>query len=465
MRRQSFRCVMRRTTVVATATLVALFVSSLLPAQQGRRGAGRAPQFGGQNITVQGVYIDAKGVLRYRKPTHGLAARFRKHRKLDPSLVAVSLPRLFAEARQLLAAGKPLPSRMRYLDGLVKVKYIVIDRERKDLLIAGPAEPIDDTNPLRPQGKRTGRPVLQLDDLVVALRSVGPGRKTKAFGCTLLQDPQAAARVKALQQKVRTVRAGNQRRLQQALKKAIGPLQAKFFGVPADTRFAFVCIESDYRMKRISLGREQPPVNGLRSYLSMSNGGSLLNWFWFVADYPPLPVSEDGSIYEIPAHGLALKANNIAGKGANPAAEKFAALFTQKLPEMEQAVPAFADLQNLADLALLAALIDADRLHERVGWDLGWLLNPARRERNEPGARATGTAYRVAKVPTPRQAETLVNFKTRGRRTVTVAGGVRLSVRRAVTRRKTTGMITGRQTIPKGLEDLRVWSKRIPPPR
>ena len=412
--------------LIAGALLLVSFPQGAL-AQEKKQPNGNQVG-GGQNITVQGVYIDAKRMLRYRQPAGGIAGKFRRDKKAGNAFVVVSLPKLFAQVKKLHAAGKPIPQKMRLLDGMVKLKYVVLDAEKKDLLIAGPAEPIDDNNPARPRGKRTGRPVLQLEDLIVALRTVGPGRRARAFGCTLVHDPQAVGRVAALQKSVRTIRAGSQGRLQTALKKAIGPLNAKFFGVPADSRKAFVCVECDYRMKRISLGLDQTRVRGLRSYASLTGGGSLFNRFWFTADYPPLPVSKDGTIIGIPERGLKLHTSTSTDgvKKTNSAATKFAETFTKKLPDLEQVVPGFADLQNLADLALLAALIDTDRLDRKAGWDLSWVLK--------------SDAYRVAKYPTPRQAETLVNIATRGRRTVTVAGGVQLSVRRFAARRRTDAM-------------------------
>jgi Protein of unknown function (DUF1598) len=382
-------------------------------------------QFGG-NITVQGVYVDAKHVLRVRQPGKRAALGFRRNAQLKPEFVSISLPKLFAEVKRLRDAGKKIPDRLRDLDGMVKLKYVVLDAKTGDLIIAGPAEPIDARNSLRPLGKKTGRPVLQLDDLVVALRSVGPGSRESAFGCTLLQDPKSIERVAVFQKQIRRVRSITPQRLLAGMRDAFGPLSAKVFGVPADTRFAFVCLEADYQMKRISLALERPPVRGLTSYLALSRGTSQFNRFWFVADYPPINVSADGSVFEIPKRGLKLLASNspTAVKTTNPAAAKFAESFTKHLPELGRVQPVFADLQNLSDLAVLAALIDSDKLDRKAGWDLAWLLNT--------------DGYRVRKHSVPKTAETLVNIKQSGRRIVTVAGGVQVSSRKFAGQRKTT---------------------------
>ena len=399
---------------------------------------------GGTSMTVQGVYVDAGGVLRHRK----VVTAFRKDPTQDPSLCYVSLPRLFAEVQKLTVAGKEIPEQMRFLNGMVRLKHVFVLPEEGDLVIAGPAEQWDAADPLRPRGTLTGRPVLQLDDLVVALRHIGPGSRTRVFGCTLVHDPAAVGRVAALQSKLGPVPSSRQKLVAQALQKAIGPLEAKFFGVPSDTRFAFVAVEADYLMKRLSLGLDRSPVRGLRSYLDMSSGGSMFNRFWFTANYEPLLVSEDGNEFEIRGQGLRILASDDPTKAgtANPAARKFADDFTRLLPRLEEAIPCFADLHSLADLAILAALIAEDRLHERIDWDLGWVLDPR--------------GYQVAKRQAPGQAETLVNYQRRGRKTVTVAGGVQVAVGPIVEKRQTRRRDEASGIIRADI-DKKSWSLRV----
>ena len=370
-------------------------------------------------ITVQGVYVDTKNVLRYRKTVPGGSKRFRKDRSQDPALCYISLPKLFAEVQALVQAGKPIPDRMRYLDGMVRLTHVFVDPEAKDLIIAGPAETIAAATSQRPRGQRTGRPVLQLDDLVVALRSVGPGSRTRVFGCTLVQDAGSVDRVAAFQAKIRRLRNVRQDAIAAGMKQAVGPLAAKFFGVPADSRFALTCVEADYLMKRLSLGLDRSPVSGMKSYLERSTGGNAFNRFWFTANYQPLLVSADGNSFELQGPGLQVLASTSPTKvvSQNPGATAFAADFTKHFVKLEDAVPAFADLHNLADLAVASALIAEDRLHERIEWNMDWVLD--------------SQGYPVTKVRTPRQAETLVNYRIRGRLAITVAGGVQVAVDKA----------------------------------
>src|SRR5688572_25353210 len=108
----------------------------------------------------QGVHVDAKGVLRSRTtdPDPRLAELWKNARSLqkDAKFLTVSLPRLFAEARRAIDGGKGLPADLRYLGGMTRLQYIFVHPDSKDLVIAGPAEPVDAREAYRPLGKITG---------------------------------------------------------------------------------------------------------------------------------------------------------------------------------------------------------------------------------------------------------------------------------------------------------------------
>jgi hypothetical protein len=95
-------------------------------------------------------------------------------------------------------------------------------------------------------------------------------------------------------------------------------------------------------------------------------------------------------------------------KGATESTKAFAKNFTAKIPQLATVVPLFADLQNIADLSVVSALIDKDRLERKSGVDFAWILSE--------------TNYKTLAVPTPRTAETLVNYANGS----LVAGGVTL---------------------------------------
>ena len=94
-------------------------------------------------------------------------------------------------------------------------------------------------------------------------------------------------------------------------------------------------------------------------------------------------------------------------------ARKFTDRFTRNYGKLSESILPFADLANLTDLALLAALIGTDRLHEKVGWDLSWAMDPK--------------GYPEARMAVPKGARTLVNYHSAGKMIIFSSGGVRLS--------------------------------------
>ena len=94
----------------------------------------------------------------------------------------------------------------------------------------------------------------------------------------------------------------------------------------------------------------------------------------------------------------------------------FAQNFTNHYEELALRDPIFADLQNIFDEALLAALLRHEGIADRIGWDLGVF--------------APGAAYRPAEFEPPREVDSVVNHRVyRGRDIVVqVAGGVRANM-------------------------------------
>ena len=74
--------------------------------------------------------------------------------------------------------------------------------------------------------------------------------------------------------------------------------------------------------------------------------------------------------------------------------------------------PVFADLQNIFDLSLVAALLADNRIPDRLGWDLG--------------AFAAGGAYQTAHFQSPKAIMSVVNHRVYNGQdiVVQVAGGV-----------------------------------------
>jgi hypothetical protein len=367
---------------------------------------------------VPGVYIEQDGNVRSREvdQTKQLAALRARAKSLaqsakDEKLTFVSLPSLFAEVRSLIDAGKPVPDALRYLGGLTLVRYVFVYPQEKDLVIAGPAEPFDlHEGGMYATGKRTGRPVMQLDDLVVALRTAAD-RRGQSFGCRIDPDPKSLEISKAVMEKY--ARKSRRERMD-AMARELGPQKVTVFGTQADTRLAFVCVAADYKLKRFAMGLEPAASQATGVGHAIDNSRSAANRFWFEASYEPLRVSPGGDAFEFRGKRLKVDAGamDFDARGATKTATQFAQRFNDKIPALAVAEPLIAELQNVADLSLLATLIRHDRLDKKVGWDSAWVMNDS-----------AGGGYPVKKIPSPVTADTLVSAAAGS----IAAGGVMMS--------------------------------------
>jgi hypothetical protein len=365
----------------------------------------------GPGESVFGVFVDPSGTLRQRAVDGRELNQIRARARLATSdrtageLHFVSLNKLLAEARKHIEQDQPLPDSIKHLEGLTQVRYVLAYPDESDLVIAGVAEEIDKSTPLQPRGRTTGRPVLHFDDLIVALRMARDGGRMEPIGCSIDLPPNTMQVGKDLRQKY--ARGGNVRQMMRELAEQMGPQNVRYLGVPADSRIAFVCVAADYKLKRYTHGVEAPPVPGIGH--GVDNSRVAANGWWFEASYEPMLIAPDGNSFEFRGPRLVLKAGGVPfdEKGATEKAKAFARNFNAKLPQLVALNPLFADLQNVTDLALLAALIRHDKLDDRTGLDLSFWRSEA---------------YRPDPVPTPRTADTIVNYIAGS----VVAGGVKL---------------------------------------
>ncbi|HET6248951.1 MAG TPA: DUF1598 domain-containing protein [Tepidisphaeraceae bacterium] len=391
------------------ALLSLLFTTAAANAQIGTGFA-----FGG----TPGVYLDVSGKVSTREvdqKDHLAAVRARAKAAVDAGknekLAYVSLPKLFAEVQSLRQAGKDIPEDLKYLGGITQLRYVLVFPDEKEIVIAGPAEPFvvmqgkDDAASFA-VGKRTGRPVLQLDDLIVGLRTAREGRGA-LFGCGIYPSPNS---MKIADDIAHRMAANTRAERMKALADGLGPQDVKIFGTRNDTRFGYICVAADYEMKRFALGMDRAPIANLGS--AMDNSRSAISKFWFAADYEPLLVSKDGNAFEIRGQRLELQcgAFDFDPRGATETAKRWSEKFTKNMTGLAAAEPLFAELQNIADEALLGNLLLRDRLAEKAGWDNAFIYDDM--------------AFPVAKVPVPKTADTLVSF-TNGS---LVAGGVTLNL-------------------------------------
>ncbi len=388
---------------------IALIILALLPSLALAQNNGG----NGNNNQIFGISVNPDGAIEFRqKDANSELAKIKSRRPskeapadADKRLKFVSLVKSSNELRNAIESNQPIPDQLKYLQGLTQIRYILLYPDDKDLLIAGLAEDIDASNPMQPRGKLTGRPILQLDDLITALRRADGPDARKPFGCSIDPPPNAVERAQAVLQRVGS---SDRALLAREMAREMGPQQVRLFGAPPDSRLAFICVAADYQLKRYTTVVDPFPLPGIGHPIDNSRPAG--NGFWFEVSYDKLLVSPDNTAYEIRGPRLKLQAGAIPfdTKGATDRAKAWTANVSKNIPALAAAVPIYADLQNVADLALLASLIQKDNLAHRASWDIAWLLDPAH--------------YTTRSIPIPRTCDTIVNYAAGS----LTAGGVSL---------------------------------------
>jgi len=353
---------------------------------------------GGTNINfsnraVGGVFVDTQGVLRnIELDRQGLvgALRTQQLQPLGGDLAAfselrkISLGGLDAAVAEHLRTGTPLPDEIRYLGGLQRVQYVFVYPEYNDIILAGPAEGWRVDRRGNVVGVTTGRPVMQLDDLLVALRTAEQAA-SGGISCSIDPTPEGLTRLQAFVSRNNSPNQATVRGMEQSL----GSQMISVTGIPADTHFAQVLVVADYRMKRLAMGFDKSPVPGLPSFMSLAAAGkrglsNMMPRWWMAPNYEPVLKDPEGLAYELRGQGVktlteedALNADGSKqGTGkASPDAQRWANLMTARYEDLAIADPIFGELRNVMDLAVVGALIVKENLAARASVSLPVLLN------------------------------------------------------------------------------------------
>ena len=340
---------------------------------------------------VGGVSIDAEGLVNTAtKEARGELAKLRAAdlEKIPGELGAttqmrkVSLRRLEAALNECLKSNKPIPDAIKYLAGLQHISYIFVYPEEKDIVLVGPGEgwKVDDRGNVI--GLTTGRPVMLLDDLLVALRTAEAARQG-GIQCSIDPTAEGRARLSAV------ALSGDSQSMMRQLETALGMQQITLHGVPETSHFARVLVAADYRMKRLGMNLDASPVRGLPSYLQMiksSTRPSVSPRFWLEPKYEALLRDAEGLAWELRGSGVKAMTEDdfLASTGsvqhtgkANAVAQKWANTMTEKYAELAVADPIFGELQNCMELAIVGAVIVKDRLADKAGYSLPTLMDPS----------------------------------------------------------------------------------------
>ena len=390
--------------------------------------------------TTGGVSVDPNGVMAnlqradrtQRLASVGWAARnadLNEDMSRPSELRLVSLTRLERQLAGRLAQGQPVLETMKHLAGLTSVQYVFVLPEQNEILIGGPAEGWNYNEAGMALGEDTGRPTLQLDDLVNVLR-VFSIDGAQIFTCSIDPRPEGLQELKSYLERTngQALSPAAMRQRVKHYQDLLGLQNVTIKGVPADSRIARVIAEADYRMKLIGIDKldagEQVP-----SFFDLlaQNPGKLpssldaLRW-WLTMKYDAVLYSQDRDVFELQGSSVqCLSENEYINKqgqrvqsGQSEATNRaFARSFTENYGSLAKKDPVFADLQNVFDLALVAALIHRENLDQRAQWDRGVFASAGR--------------FETERYEAPKSVMSVVNHRVYNGSDVViqVAGGVR----------------------------------------
>ncbi len=373
--RTAFR--MQITRLLLIALVGAIVLVPALTSMAGNFGTQRA---------VGGIVVDPNGVVRQvtvaeqvewitrvRQDMEGVAQEL----NLPVELRKVSLRSLEAAIAEAQASGQTqLPDEVRYLAGLQRIQFVLVYPEQNDIVLAGPGEgwKLDDKGNL--VGVTTGKPVLHLDDLLIAFRTAEAAR-TEGISVSIDPTPEGVRRFEQFMKRQKTFN----RSVVAGLAEAIGPQAITFTGVPADSHFARVLLAADHRMKLLAMNLQKSPVANLPGFLEILKqkrrlpSNAMPRW-WMACNYEPLACSEDKLAWELRGPGVKAMTEDelIAADGtfegtgrADPIAKQWADGMTDRYEALAEKDVIFAELRNVMDMCVVAALIKKEDLTGLAG--------------------------------------------------------------------------------------------------
>jgi hypothetical protein len=351
-----------------------------------------------RNRSVGGISIDTHGVVANADPeSHTLLLR-EMRANFNPAspkmaesneLRMISLRGLEAAIADAVQNNQgDLPDEVKYLAGLQRIQYILVYPEINDIILVGPGEgwKIDDN--LHVVGSTTGMPVLQLDNLLTALRSVNAPQPQR-ISCSIDPTQQGVANYASKLQQLSRAGVRNPRILAPHLKQAMGNQVVSINGVPGSSHFARVMLAADIRMKQIAMeitghGSKVMPgfISGARNSLTITNPNINPRW-WLACNYKSVATDGQGLAWEIRGQGVKAMTETEVHKGNNgpvkaqqqdPAAQRWADMMTDRYDNLSKTDPVFGELRNIMDMCVAAAIIRSNSLLDQADLKLPHLL-------------------------------------------------------------------------------------------
>jgi hypothetical protein len=307
-----------------------------------------------------------------------------------------------------------------------------------------------------------------LTDLVVVLRQM-MSRPDAVFGCSITPTKDALAKAQAFiaesnKTPLKPGAAAREAWLKR-LREQLGQQAIDVYGIDPQTRVGRVLVEADYRMKLVGIGLEDG-VMGVRSYLESINVPKgqapppldVLRW-WFTLNYDAVRATPQRDAFEIRGQGVKVLSENemLTALGervhtgqSEPLNQQFAQDFTKHFVELAVKYPIYAELQNIFDLALVAAIVRAEGLADRVDWHATCFSD--------------ANQFPVELGFAPKRVDTVINHRMVNQTTIlaAVSGGVRVDpaglVKKTAIQTDDYGLLSGQRTAAKPAAQPRdVW--------
>ena len=393
------------------------FVTSVIPV------VGPGGAVGGVSVDAQGVLArsdtDAAGRLRDAR----LKALAPLHSELNASSSRrkISLRGLQEAIEQCRQSGRAVDEELQNLAGLTRVEFVFLDAEQHDIVIAGPAEGwrVDDHGNL--VGRTSGQPPVQLDDLVVALRTAKAAASDRGISCSIDPTEEGLRRLRPLLN-ARGLNEAAISRLESALGTATNHRhgsagEQSLCARPRIRRFSHEALGNEFRASADRGAAELPGA------AASPFGPRAKERNAAVVDGAQLRAAAQGPRRSgLAASGQrsadARRGRPFAIGSAQPGKEnglvhKWAAAMTSRYDSLARAMPPFAELRNCMDLAVVAALLVKEDLPAKAGCDLSLLLDERR--------------VAVAEYPVPQTVDSRASLVRKGASWIlSLSGGVQV---------------------------------------
>ena len=391
--------IFKATSLLVAAIAVTFAYGSLAHAQNAGGGVGSTVI---QTGVVGGVKVDGESVLREQAVAINAQVLDQLKKGLQSAdqdvsqktdLRMISLKSLNKQLEQAVEQKAPIPVEVQYMAGMQRIKYVIVDEENHDIVIAGPAEGLVPDEYGNVVGTESGTPAIHLEDFLVALRSATEARTGQGISVSMDPTPEGVRNLQALYAKQNQFTPA----LVDDIQEAMGEHVISLTGVPKDTRFSQILVAADYRMKRLAMGLADSKVRNLPSVIEMAakarNKMRGAPRMWMECNYQPMATDQSRSVWELRGQGVRAltenefhdkDGNKVKAKKDNKFATRWANNLTERFEEIAKSEPVFGDLRNLMDLSVVAGVIEREALVDKTGADISTLLSDGIRMESRP---------------------------------------------------------------------------------